>query len=63
MKLNVEKIKAELLRIEKTQTWLADQMGCTRQAVTWLFTKNVRSFEPVERIAKVLNMDPKDLIM
>jgi len=58
--LNSEKVKAELQRINKTQTWLADQMQTTRQNVSEMLRNG--SARSAERIGDVLGIDPKDLI-
>ena len=60
MKLNTDKIKSELERIEKNQSWLAEQLGVSRQRVSsilkWASLKNA------ERIGEVLGINPRDLI-
>lgn len=60
MKLNVVKIKKELKRLGKTDSWLAEEINTSKQLVGyWLHT---RSLAGTERIAKALNLDPRDLI-
>ena len=61
LKLNSEKVKAELKRIHKTQIWLAGQMKCSRQNV-WEMLEN-GSARSAERIGHALNIEPKDLII
>ncbi len=60
MELNVEKIKVELKRIGKNQSWLAKEMGVARQYLSYIFKH--KPITQAERIAKALNLDPKDLI-
>jgi len=61
MRLNTEKIKLELERIGKTQSWLAIQLGVTRQRVFQILS--AASLKNAQRIADVLGYsDPKDLI-
>ena len=60
MKLNVEKIISELERMDRSQAWLAKQIGTSQQLVNyWLATASLRGAEP---IAKVFHLEPKDLI-
>ena len=60
MKLNIEKIYAELDRIGKNKFWLSKEIPTSPQLVSyWLRTKSHRGAGP---IAKVFKMDPKDLI-
>lgn len=60
LKLNSEKVRAELKRIDKTQTWLADQMKTSRQNVSEMLMRG--SARSAERIGDVLGIEPKDLI-
>jgi len=60
MKLNVEKIKAELKRLNKNYSWLADKARVSPQRLFyWFKTANLRGAEP---IGKVLKIAPRDLI-
>jgi len=60
MKLYTEKIDAELKRLGKPRLWLARQMKRSPQIVYyWLHKRSVKGAEP---IAKVLFVEPKDLI-
>lgn len=61
MKLNTKKIRAELDRIDKSQTWLADRLGISRQRV-WQILRDA-SLKNAERIGKALNINPRDLIL
>ncbi|MFC1567348.1 XRE family transcriptional regulator [Thermodesulfobacteriota bacterium] len=61
MKLNIEKIKNELERIEKTKYWLAKQIGTSPQLLFyWMKNETIKAAEP---IGKVLGISPKDLII
>lgn len=61
LQLNTEKIRAELSRIGKDQTWLAEQLRTTRQNVSYMLTNN--SIKAAEKIGQALNIEPKDLIL
>jgi DNA-binding Xre family transcriptional regulator len=58
--LNTLKLRVELAKIEKNQTWLADQIGVSRQYVAQLI-KNKR-LSRVEDFARVLKIEVRDLI-
>lgn len=60
MKLNTKKIKKELKRIGKNQTWLGEQLNASRALVSYYMQS--KKITHAEKIAKVLGMDPKDLI-
>jgi len=60
MKLNIDKIKSELTRIGKNQSWLANKLGVSRQRVSSIF--RMASLKNAERIGKVLDIEPRDLI-
>lgn len=60
MKLNIEKIDAELKRIGKSWYWISKQLQTSWQRVRyWRDTKCLKGAPP---IAKIFNLDPKDLI-
>ena len=61
MKLNIDKIQKELDRINKTQYWLAKEIGTSKQLVAYWF--KTQGLSGAERIAKALGMDPRDLIL
>ena len=65
MRLNVKKIQYELNRIDKTQAWLAAQMGKHKQWVNYLMKNNAGNvtLKTIERIGHALAIDPKDLII
>jgi len=61
MELNVKKIKDELLRLGKNQTWLAKKMDISKQGLSYkLLSKKITH---AEKIAKALNLNPRDLIL
>ena len=61
MELNVEKIESELNRIGKSKYWLSKEINTSTQLVLyWIKAKSVKGAEP---IAKVFNIDAKDLII
>ena len=60
MKLNTEKIYKELNRLNRTIYWLAQEIGTSKQLVSYWLQKE--SLSGADRIAKVFDMDPKDLI-
>ena len=60
MKLNTPKIKNELKRLGKTQTWLADKAGMSRQLLSYVLLKQALS--GAEKIGKALDIEPRDLI-
>jgi len=61
MKLNTDKIMKELVRLDKTQMWLADQCGISRALMNYRLKKGI--LNGIEDVAKVLDYDPKDLIV
>lgn len=63
MKLNTEKIKQELLRRGWSMKDFADAMGSPRTYPYYLMKGGSHSFRTVEKIAEVLQYDPKDLII
>ena len=60
MKLNTDKIKSELKRLGKTQTWLADRAGMSRQLLSYVLIKQALS--GAVKIGKALDIEPRDLI-
>lgn len=62
LKLNIKKIRAEMKRLEINQSELARRMNVERQWVSII----LRRGQPVgaaNKIAKVFNVRPKDLIL
>jgi hypothetical protein len=62
MKINTQKIKLELERIEKDLQWLADEMGMTRQGAHSAI-HSAQTLALIEKIGLTLGIDPKDLII
>lgn len=60
MKLNTDKILNELQRLGKTKTWLANKIKASPQNLSYILRE--KPITQAERIAKVFNIDPKDLI-
>jgi len=61
MKLNIKKIDAELKRLNKSWYWISKELGTSWQRVRyWKKTKSLRCAEP---IAKLFDIEPKDLIL
>lgn len=60
-KLN--RIKVSLVENHKTSKWLAEQMGKSDTTVSrWVSNKIQPSVEQLFEIAKILNVDVKDLL-
>ena len=54
--INIGKeIKQELERQERSVTWFADKLGCTRMTVYRIFTKNSIDTMQLRQISKILN--------
>ena len=64
MKINTQKILAEVNRLGITLTDVGARMKppATKAALSYLI-HNGKNFSSIERIAKALNLDPKDLII
>lgn len=60
MKLNTDKIHKELKRLDKSQSWLAEKAGMSRQLLNYLLKS--QSFKGAEKIGKALDIEPRDLI-
>jgi hypothetical protein len=60
MKLNVRKIELELNRLGKTWYWIAKELNYSWNRVKyWKTSGSLRGAEPV---ARVLGLNPKDLV-
>lgn len=63
MKLNTKKIASELKRLGWNQKRFAAEMGVTRQSIHYYMNRDGgNSFGTIEKIAKVLKINPRDLI-
>ena len=60
MELNTDKIKKELRRLGKNQTWLANQADMSRQLLSYTLLK--KSLSGAEKIGRALDIEPRDLI-
>ena len=61
MKLNIIKIENELKRLDKSWFWISKELDMSWQRVRyWKKTKSIKGAEP---IAKLFNIEPKDLIL
>jgi ribosome-binding protein aMBF1 (putative translation factor) len=63
MKLNIKKINQELERLGWTRTEYAKQLKISKQLLTYHLRHYVKSISVVEKLAKPLNIDPKDLLI
>lgn len=65
MKLNTNKIKSELKRLDWTPYRLSKEMKMANQTVYKILNSDGTgfTFRTVERFASALNIDPKDLIV
>ena len=62
-KVKYNRIKEILARDDKTQTWLADEIKKSRVVVSNYVNNNTQpSIEILFKIAKVLKVNPKDLV-
>jgi transcriptional regulator with XRE-family HTH domain len=64
MQLNIPKIEKELKRQNLSFSDLAQRLGTTRQWVYWKLNngQSGTTFRTVEKFAKALDIEPKDLI-
>jgi len=63
MKLNVKKINQELNRLKWRKADYARALGVDRQSVHYYLNHNISSMRIIEKLAKPLNLNPKDLII
>lgn len=61
MKLHTQKIKKELDRIGRNQSWLAKKMKVSRQLLSYML--HSEKITHADRIAKALGFNPRDLII
>lgn len=62
-KLKLNRIKAELAEQQKTNHWLAQQLGKGDNTISrWCSNKIQPSLEQLGRVAQVLNVDIRDLL-
>lgn len=61
IKLNVAKVELALQILHKNQSWLAEQIGCSRQLLSyWMKKKAVNGIIP---IAKAIGLEPIELLI
>jgi len=64
MKINTEKIKKEVERLGITLTALGEMMEPPASLATLSYLiHHGKNFSSIERVAKALHLDPKDLIL
>ena len=64
MKLNVKKVRMEMDRQGLTYDSIGKSLRITRQAVGhYLYRPSTLSLTTINKLAKVLNCDPKDLLI
>lgn len=56
------RVKKALIDAGKSQTWLAEQMGKSRQMVNQLCNKESAQTETLNEVAKILDIDISDLM-
>lgn len=60
---STNRIKVVLAEQNKTNRWLAEQMGKSEIAISrWVQNKSQPSLEQLLQVAKLLSISPKDLI-
>ena len=62
MQLNIKKIERELKRLGWNKSRLGREMGMSKQAIHYYFKSNVTLMK-VEKLAKALNLDARDLLI
>ena len=63
IKLNTDKVKRELVVQGWTQQDLAKHLGVTRQAVNSMLRRQSAGLKLLNRVAELLGVDPKDLLI
>ena len=64
LKLYVKKLKAEMKRQGLTYQILGDMMGIRRQTVGYYIAHpNDLTLKTISKIARAINLDPKDLLI
>ena len=61
MKINKRKIEIEIKRRGLKKAWIAEQLGISRQGLYYVL-RDCRTFGPVEKLGKLLGINPKDLL-
>lgn len=63
MNLNTEKIKKEIKRNDWTIYEFAEKLGMSFQSIYWIFSHKSTRLSTINKMAKVLELDPKDLLI
>ena len=62
MKIDIKKVRVEMAKRGMNQNRLADVMGISKQRLSYMITRG-RSFATVEKIAEVLGVPVKSLLV
>jgi len=62
MKINIKKIRNELKRRGWAQADLARSMHMTPQAISVILRRQRAPFSTMDKLAKALDMEPKDIL-
>jgi len=62
MELNIEKIQRELDRLGWSKYILAQKMDVNKETIYSIFRRNSTKISTINQIAKILDVDPKDLL-
>ena len=62
MKLYTQKIKTELKRLGRNQSWLAKKIGMTRAGVSYIIKTQHVNLKTIDKIGAALDIDPKFLL-
>jgi DNA-binding Xre family transcriptional regulator len=62
MKIDVKKVRIEMAKRGVNQNGLANLMGISKQRLSYMITRG-RSFSTVEKIATILNVPVKSLLV
>ena len=61
---DINRIRIALIERKKTSKWLAEQLGKDHAIVSkWCTNKTQPSLETLVEVAKILEMDPRELII
>ena len=61
---DINRIRIALIERKKTSKWLAEQLGKDPATVSkWCTNKTQPSLETLVEVAKILEMDPRELII
>ena len=65
MKFNIKKVRNELKRLKWTQERLGQEMNMERRTINAHLSRpnTSKTFKTIEKFARALGMDPKDLII